>query len=63
MRKGHGPGGVIGNTEKPQTMATWVYSMDAAMTLTGDLKRMGDYDEKESKEKHKEDFQSSSLDH
>ena len=40
MRKGHGPGGIIGNTESPQTMATWVYSMDATMTLTGDLKKM-----------------------
>ena len=58
MRKGHGPGGVIGNTEKPQTMATWVYSMDAVMTLTGDLKRMGDYDEKESKDEHKEELKS-----
>ena len=45
MRKGHGPGGIIGNTESPQTMATWVYSMDATMTLTGDLKKMsGDYE-------------------
>eukprot|EP00745_Piridium_sociabile_P037812 TRINITY_DN68984_c0_g1_i6.p1 TRINITY_DN68984_c0_g1~~TRINITY_DN68984_c0_g1_i6.p1 ORF type:complete len:1121 (+),score=248.01 TRINITY_DN68984_c0_g1_i6:81-3443(+) len=58
MRKGHGPGGIIGNTEKPQTMATWVYSMDAVMTLTGDLKRMGDHDEKETQEKHKEEFPS-----
>ena len=37
MRKGHDPGGIIGNTENPQTVATWVYSMDAVMTLTGDL--------------------------
>jgi hypothetical protein len=40
MRKGHGPGGIIGDTESPQTMATWVYSMDATMTLTGDLMKM-----------------------
>ena len=46
MRKGHGPGGIIGNTENPQTMATWVYSMDATMTLTGDLKKMSGADEK-----------------
>ena len=38
MRKGHGPGGIIGMTESPHTIATWVYSMDATMTLTDDLK-------------------------
>ena len=26
--------------ERPQTMATWVSSMDATMTMTGDLKKM-----------------------
>ena len=41
-RKVHGPGGIIGMTENPQTMARWVYSMDAAMTLTGDLKKIID---------------------
>ena len=42
MRKEHGPGGIIGMTENPQTMARWVYSMDAAMTLTDDLKKIID---------------------
>ena len=32
MRKGHGTGGINGMTENPQTMASWVYSMDATMT-------------------------------
>ena len=40
MRKGHGPGGIIGATGKPQTMATWVFSMDATMMMTSDLKKM-----------------------
>ena len=40
MRKRHGPGGIIGMTENPQTMASWVYSMDETVTLTGDLKKM-----------------------
>lgn len=40
MRKGHGPSGIIGMTESPQTMATWVFSMDATMTLIGDFKKM-----------------------
>ena len=58
MRKGHGPGGIIGNTENAQTMATWVYSMDTVMTLTGDLKKMGNINEVKCKEKHKEEFPS-----
>jgi len=45
MRKGHGPGGIIGTTEKPQTMATWVLSMDATMTMTGVLKKMSGSEE------------------
>ena len=45
MKKGHGPGGIIGITENPQTTAMWVYSMDATMTLTGDLKKMSEGDE------------------
>ena len=45
MRKGHGPGGISGMTESPQMMATWVYSMDAIMTLTGDLRKMSGDDE------------------
>lgn len=45
MRKGHGPGGIIGTTERPQTMATWVFSMDATMTITGDLKKMSGSEE------------------
>ena len=40
MRKGHGPGCIIGMTENHQTMARWVYSMDATTTLTGDLNKM-----------------------
>jgi len=40
MRKGPGPGDIIGTTERPQTTATWVFSMDATMTMTADLKKM-----------------------
>ncbi len=32
--------------------------MDAVMTLTGDLKRSGDHDKKETQEKHREEFPS-----
>ncbi len=39
-KKVRGPGGIIGMTENPQTMASWVYSMDATTTLTGDLNKM-----------------------
>jgi len=38
MRKGYRPGGIIGTTKRHQTMAMWVFSMDA--TITGDLKKM-----------------------
>ena len=54
MRKGHGPGGVISMTENPQTMATWVYSMNATMTLMGDLKKMTG-DEETLQTTHKEE--------
>ena len=40
MRKGHGPGGITGTTDRPQTMPTWVFSMDTTMTMTGDLKKL-----------------------
>ncbi|KAG1659870.1 hypothetical protein GQR58_022283 [Nymphon striatum] len=40
-----GPGGIIGNTENPQTMVTWAYSRDTTMTLTGELKKMSGCDE------------------
>ena len=45
IRKGHRPTGITGNTESPQTMATWVSSMNATMTLTGELKKMSGGDE------------------
>ena len=53
MRKGHGPGGIIGTTESPQTMATWAHSMDSTMTLIADLKKMSgseDYIQTDHKE-------------
>ena len=55
MRKGHGPSGVIGNTENPQTMATWIFSQDAVMTLTDDLKAIGTTDVNIVKLHHKEE--------
>ena len=60
MRKGHGPTGIIGNTETPQTMATWVFSMNATMTLTDDLKQMSEGD-KIIKLIHKEEPPKSNL--
>ena len=47
--------GVIGNTEKPQTMATWVYSQDAVMTLIDDLRAMRNLDVDQIKMHHKEE--------
>ena len=57
MRKGHGPGGIIGMTESPQTMATWANSIDSTMTLTGDLKKMSGDDEN-VQTTHKEEAES-----
>lgn len=58
MRKGHGPEGITGNTENPRTMVTWVCSMDAVMTLTGDLQKRGECETVIVKEKHVEEFPS-----
>ena len=40
MRKGKSEDGVIGNTQQPQTTATWVYSRNASQTLINDLRAM-----------------------
>ena len=56
MRRGHGPGGIIRSAENPQTMVTWVSSMDAVKTLTGDLKKGSDNEDGEVRQKHKEEF-------
>ena len=56
-KKGRGPGGIIGMTENPQTMASWVYSMDATMTLTGDLKKTSG-DDANVQTTHKEEAES-----
>ena len=45
MRRGKGPSGVIGNTQNPQVMATWVYSLNARVSLTADLLDMSEHPE------------------
>ena len=57
MRKGHGPGSIIGMTENPLTMASWAYSMDATTTLTGDLNKMSG-DDANVQTTHKEETES-----
>ena len=54
MKRGKGPSGVIGNTQNPQTVATWSYSQHAVVTLMGDLNMMTDEDSL-PKLKHKEE--------
>ena len=44
-------------TENPQTMASWVYSMDATMALTGDPKKMSG-DDANVQTTHKEEAES-----
>ena len=46
MKKGKGQNGVIGNTQQPQTIATWVHSMNAVVTLQNDLRNMSNEEEK-----------------
>ena len=62
IRKGKGPSGVIGNTQNPQVMSTWVYSLGACVALTSSLQNMGAKEEavqmylkEESKGRIKED--------
>ena len=49
-----GPSGVIGNTQNPQTVATWSYSQHAVVTLMGDRQLMTE-DDSMPKLKHKEE--------
>jgi len=44
MKLGKGPSGIIGDTQNPQTVATWSYSQHAVITLTGDLQIMTEED-------------------
>ena len=39
-----GPSGIIGDTQNPQTVATWSYRQHAVITLTGDLRMMTEED-------------------
>ena len=39
-KRGKGPSGIIGDTQNPQTVATWSYSQHTVKTLTGDLQMM-----------------------
>lgn len=41
MSNRHGPGGIIGTTENPHTMATWLFSMNVTVTMIVDLKMSG----------------------
>ena len=44
MKRGKGPSGVIGDTQNPQTMATWSHSQHAVVTLMGALQMMTEED-------------------
>ena len=57
MRKGKSQTGIIGNSQQPQTMATWVHSMNAATTLVNDLRNMS-RDAHDVQMSHKEEAKS-----
>ena len=56
MKRGKGPSGIIGDTQNPQTVATWSYSQHAVITLTGDLQLMTEEEDITPKLVHKEEF-------
>lgn len=56
MRTGKSENGIIGNTQKPQTVATWVYSRNASTTLINDLRDMTE-DSRKVETSHKEEAQ------
>lgn len=55
MRYGHGPGGIIGVTLKPETVRTWAYSMHACNRIERSLDEMRQR-ETPSKLQHKEEM-------
>ena len=57
MRKGKSHNSVIGKTQIPQTMASWVYIMNAFTTLINDLQNMSD-DTPKVNNTHKEEKKS-----
>ena len=57
MKKGKGQNGVIGNTQQPQTIATWVHSLNAVTTLSNDLRNMSNTEEN-VEDSHKEETKS-----
>ena len=54
MKGGKSENGVIGNTQQPQTTATWVHSRNAFTTLINDLRDMTE-DSRKTEATHKED--------
>ncbi len=57
MRYGHGKGGIIGITLKPQTLKTWALSLHACSQIVGDIAHMGDENvSRRSQGLHKEEM-------
>ncbi len=55
MRYGHGHGGIIGITLKPDTLKTWALSLHICSSRESDLSNMIDGDKMHVQSNHKEE--------
>ena len=55
MRYGHGQGGIIGITLKPETLKTWAYSLNTCNKVVHSLTTMREKDQQLSQTTHKEE--------
>ncbi len=58
MRYGHGRGGIIGNTLKPETLKIWALSLHICSHLESDLDQLALGDRRHTEESHKEEQKS-----
>jgi hypothetical protein len=56
MRYGHGPGGIIGITLKPETLKTWALSLHVCSRLEQDVDKLLEKDQNTTQEAHKEEM-------
>ena len=58
MRYGHGPGGIIGITLKPETLKTWALSLHICSRLQQDIANFAGGERHNTQENHKEETKS-----
>ena len=55
MRYGHGQGGIIGITLRPETLKTWVLNLHVCTQLEEDVLKISQQNEHAKQERHKEE--------